>query len=153
MKKLGMILLVCVVLFPLMGCKTTRAAAARDQYIYDATANHVYPLDCARVLGDARTLLFERGYSVKTVDSQAMIVETEWLFDVENVGKRYLVQATAPAENSCQVRMTSSIDTEGRIDTARDLPTEWDLLRRAHPAAASEIQSEADTIYMRMRNE
>ena len=31
--------------------------------------------------------------------------------------------------------------------------TEWDLLRRAHPAAASEIQSEADTIYMRMRNE
>ena len=49
--------------------------------------------------------------------------------------------------------MMSSIEREGDISTARDLPVEWQLLQRTHPAAASQIQSEADTIYIRMRNE
>lgn len=153
MKKFWMVFLLLALITPMIGCKSMQAAAARDRHIYDATARHVYPVGCARVLQDARALLFERGYSVKTVDNQTMTVETEWLYDSENVGKRFLVQAVEPEAEACQIKMMSSIEREGDISTARDLPVEWQLLQRTHPAAASQIQSEADTIYIRMRNE
>ena len=153
MKKFLMMFLLLALVTPMIGCKTMRAAAARDRHIYDATARHVYPVDCTSVLQDARALLFERGYSVKTVDSQTMTVETEWLYDSENAGKRFLVQAMEPAADACQIKMMSSIEREGDVTTARDLPVEWELLQRVHPSAASQIQAEADTIYIRMRNE
>ena len=82
-----------------------------------------------------------------------MTVETEWLYDSENAGKRFLVQAMEPAADACQIKMMSSIEREGDVTTARDLPVEWELLQRVHPSAASQIQAEADTIYIRMRNE
>ena len=90
--------LICV----LSSCAGMRARSAQERYIYDQTAQHRYATPCDRVLPEVRQMLFQDGFSVKTIDTNTMTLETEWLLtDRDEEGtyeERYLIQAEAGAD-------------------------------------------------------
>ena len=139
------------------GCAGIRASQARQDYIEQATRSHVYDKPCSQVWPDARQLLFAEGYSVKDTGEGAMMtVETEWNYEDEfddTEATRYLVQGTAPRDGTCKVEFTrSERQSDGDLETERDVDMEWELLQRVDPAEAREIRAEAEEEADRARN-
>ena len=139
--------LICV----LSSCAGMRARSAQERYIYDQTAQHRYATPCDRVLPEVRQMLFQDGFSVKTIDTNTMTLETEWLLtDRDEEGtyeERYLIQAEAPTPESCKISTMRSMASPNGVDTARDLPFEWSILQRVDPRSADRILKESEVVY------
>lgn len=145
------LLVVSALLCVSSSCAGMRARNAQERYIYDQTALHRYATTCDRVLPEVRQMLFQDGFSVKTVDTTTMTLETEWLLtDRDDQGtyeERYLIQATAPTPESCKISTMRSIASPNGVDTARDLPFEWSILQRVDPVSADRILKESEAVY------
>lgn len=132
-------------------CANMRARNAQERYIYDQTAQHRYAATCDRVLPVVRQMLFQDGFSVKTVDTNTMTLETEWLLtDHDEHGtyeERYLIQATEPTPGTCKISTMHSMASPDGVDTARDLPFEWSILQRVDPVNAERIREESQAVY------
>ena len=139
----------------LLACASMKAASAKQNYIHSQTSKHVYDKPCQQVWPDARSMLFELGYSVKdTGEGTARTVETEWKTERHSstssnyYSNRYLVQGIQKGENGekCKVRFTRNTrQSDGDVTSSRDLDMEWKLLQRVNPSRAAAIQSEAET--------
>lgn len=143
--------LLCLLVCALSGCANMRARNAQTRYIHEQTARHRYAIGCDRVLPVVRKILFDDGFSVKTVDPGSQTLETEWLLvDRDEQGsteERYLIQTSSPAANTCDLVINRNRADQNGVDTERDLQFEWVVLQRVDPPSAERITTEAEAIY------
>ncbi len=142
----------------LSGCASMRQYAARQEFIMKKTLQHEYEMPLAQVWPQARTILFEMGYEVKdTGEGGSYTLATEWRHEsMETV--RYLVQGVNTGSDSCKVLFTRAIKgttgggfsgntnygSSSSQQSNRDWQVEWNLIQRADPQAAAQINSGAD---------
>jgi len=127
-----------------------RGAAARRKHIEDATHGHVYNRPVGHVWGQARQLLFERGYTVRdTGEGGSYQAETEWKQEGQDRRVRYLLSGLPAGDEKAQVQFTRSEEQRDKgswmsLDTGRDLDMEYELIKRVEPEQASVIEADAD---------
>jgi hypothetical protein len=127
------------------GCAAMRAAAARQAYINNQTSGHVYAQPVAAVWPAARQLLFEAGYQVKDTGEGSMTLETEWLAGQNNQFTRVLAQGIAIDDTHAKVQFTRlTRNANMNPESSRALDLEWELIQRADPDSASQIQTAAN---------
>jgi hypothetical protein len=133
----------------LVGCAAMRGATARRKHIEDATRGYVYNRPVDQVWGQARQLLFERGYTVRdSGEGGTHQAETEWKHD-GNRRVRYLLSGMPVGDDKAQVQFTRSEEQRDKgewssLDTERDLDIEYELLKRVEPEQASVIEADAE---------
>ena len=135
----------------LVGCAAIRGATARRKHIEDATRGHVYNRPMGQVWGQARQLLFERGYTVRdTGEGGSHQAETEWKQEGNDRRARYLLSGIPAGDDKAQVQFTRAEEQHEKgggwstLGTERDLDMEYELIKRVEPEQASVIESDAD---------
>ena len=115
------------------------AAAARNAYIQNHTLEFVYESPLETVWPNARTLLFEEGFSVNDTGEGSTTLETDWLYT--QYEHRFLVQGIAVDESTCQVLFTEqSRNSSGAVSSGRAWDLEWELIQRVEPDRARQIE-------------
>lgn len=140
------IMLVCIVVF--CGCAFLKGSMAKSKYIRNQTETFVYNKPLNQVWGQARQMLFEKGYEVK--DSGPQDAETEWK-ESGDERSRYLLSAIMVSDQSCKVQFmkaTQSKDAKSKkfssaTDTERDLDLEYKLIKKVAPTEHARIEKEA----------
>jgi hypothetical protein len=153
MKRFSMV--VGVFLALATGCAAMRAAAARQTYINNQTSGHVYNQPVGQVWPAARQLLFEAGYQVKdTGEAGALTLETDWLAGQNDQSSRVLVQGIAVDDTHAKVQFTRlTRRTNMQPESSRALDLEWELIQRADPDSATQIQAQAEQKGQAARNQ
>lgn len=135
----------------LAGCAAIRGATARRRHIEDATRGHVYNRPLDQVWGQARQLLFERGYTVRdSGEGGSHQAETEWKQEGRDRRARYLLSGMPTGDDKAQVQFTRAEEQLEKgggwssLGTERDLDMEYELIRRVEPEQASVIEADAD---------
>jgi hypothetical protein len=132
-----------------MGCGAIRAASARQDYINTRSRDYVYNRPLDQVWGEARTMLFEEGYTVRdTGEGGSFAAETEWK-QQGTERSRYLMTGMRVDDGRCRIHFTLAEETQRGGDWAndgsnRDTKMEFELIKRVEPDAAAQIESEAD---------
>lgn len=128
-----------------------RAAAARNQVVYDRTIQHVYAMPCQNLWPAVQSLLFERGFAAQPpIHGQLLVIETQWRTELRGSATwftRYFVQAFAPTPSQCQLVMNKNETQTPAVGTpyhTRDWDAEWVLLQRLDHARAEQIATEAN---------
>lgn len=139
---------VCAVLLFLSvtGCSLFAAQNARYASIVRDMDALVYNAPCETILQQARTILFERGMSVR--DTGGATIETEWALVNESnrTQRRYLILGTTPGPDKCKLQAQSS-ERSGRtrsVNTKRDYYFELAVLERVDPVGHGRIVQAAD---------
>ncbi len=136
----------------LVGCAGMQARNAQRRYIHEQTAQHRYASSCGPILAEVRKMLFEDGFSIKTVDPSLNMFETEWSVSERASGdlqeERYLVHGKQLQPELCAITITHAEANDSGVETSRDFDFEWSVLQRVDPVNAQRIRQESDAVYL-----
>ena len=159
---LSRLLLVSTALVVAAGC----AANKRDTYVRERAGEHVYSMPPADVYRHAVDLLKSKGYSLREQPATFQAV-SEWKQDGggSNLGtaySAYQVQVRPVSPTSCTVmfiKQNRVVAADGLNESrsggerneggtkyasgSRDLLMEWELLQKADPQTAEQLQAQA----------
>lgn len=155
-----------LVLFAITMLTAGCAAARRETYIHEQTAQHVYRKPLDEVWPQVRMMLKEKELPLREAPG-AYEISTDWhmVGAPSSLGThyvRYLVRGRQPGPALCTVQILKQDRTEagpGPVDSrtgqrreigtdythlTRDVQMEWELMQRVDPEAAQALQAEAE---------
>ena len=144
---------VCVLAFvtivSVVGCASLLRASYKDDYIQSQLESYVYNEDFGLVWGQARSLLFERGYQVRDA-REGRFLETDWLWTdtTQNERRRYMVSGFGSSQGfAVQFQYVRELHNPGvapYTENRRDYDLEYVLLKRVNKRAWQSIETAAE---------
>ena len=152
-------LVVCLV--GLSACGDMSPKDHKGSYIGHQTAQYLFDQSCEATFEDADHVLYVNGFSPEQIESDLMIApedDTRVIRDENPCCERipgYRVRAIAPDEETCRIEAYATETKECRTarTQSRDLDLEWEILQRANPERAEQIEREAEQYADRQREE
>jgi hypothetical protein len=134
--------------FSFGGCANVAGDMARDKYLSSAVEAFEYARPAADLWAASARVLHDRGFELLPPATGSSTAATRWQGQGEGRRTGYVLHVEELGQGKRQVRMVhgyESTTAEGASRSVeRDWSAEWELLQELEPAAAHEIQLQAN---------